>query len=88
MCIFSNAWPPLQEIVVKGLLNSGDKSANSVALHVVKKWVKSNYIAFLQTNGSMFEKYDAEKVKVYTNVNIIQSCTQQCVVHTHTNVKV
>ena len=48
--------------MVNGLVNSGEKSAQVLALNLVRKWVKTNYVAFSQTNGTMFEKYDAEKV--------------------------
>ena len=58
----SNAWPPLQHLVVTGLMKSGEKSSEQLGINLVKKWIKSNYIAFSQTNGTMFEKYDAEKV--------------------------
>ena len=43
-------------------MKNGEKSAELLGINLVKKWIKSNYIAFSQTNGTMFEKYDAEKV--------------------------
>ena len=65
--IFSNAWPPLQEIVVTGLDKSGYKPAQDLALNIVKKWVKNGFIAYKDTieetgNAIYFEKYDVEKV--------------------------
>ena len=65
----SNAWPPLQHLVVSGLIKSGEDSAKLLGLNLVKKWVKINYIAFSQTNGTMFEKYDAEKVNTENTTN-------------------
>ena len=67
VCIFSNAWPPLQEIVVTGLDKSGYKPAQDLALNIVKKWVKNGFIAYKDTiketgNAIYFEKYDVEKV--------------------------
>ena len=65
--IFSNAWPPLQDIVVTGLEKSGYKPAQDLALNIVKKWVKNGFIAYKDTieetgNAIYFEKYDVEKV--------------------------
>ena len=65
--IFSNAWPPLQEMVVTGLEKSGYKPAQDLALNIVKKWVKNGFLAYKDTieeTGSAiyFEKYDVEKV--------------------------
>ena len=45
-------------------MKSGDKYAQLLALNLIKKWVRSNYIGYVQTNGTMFEKYDAEKVRM------------------------
>ena len=60
--IFSNAWPPLQHLAITGLMKSEEKTAQRLALNLIKKWVRSNYLGYIQTNGTMFEKYDAEKV--------------------------
>ena len=45
-------------------MKSGEKSAQNLALNLIKKWVRSNYIGYVQSNGTMFEKYDANKVKL------------------------
>ena len=44
-------------------MKSEEKSAQNLALNLIKKWVRSNYIGYVQSNGTMFEKYDAKKVK-------------------------
>ena len=59
---YSNAWAPLQHFFVNGLMNCGTKSSKALAINLVKKWINTNYVAFTQTNGTMFEKYDAQKV--------------------------
>ena len=46
-------------------MKSGEKSAQNLALNLIKKWVRSNYIGYVQSNGTMFEKYDAKKVKYF-----------------------
>jgi len=60
----SNAWPPLQHLVITGLMKSREKSAQQFALNLISKWLRSNYIGYVQTNGTMFEKYDAKKIGV------------------------
>ena len=52
-------------------MESGEKSAQILALNLIKKWLRSNYIGYIQTNGTMFEKYDAEKVRVKINKLIV-----------------
>ena len=59
----SNAWAPLQELIVTGLENTKDDAAKKLALDLVQKWVKNNYVTFVQSKGKMFEKYDVEQVK-------------------------
>ena len=43
-------------------MNCGTVSSKSLAINLVKKWINTNYVAFTKTNGTMFEKYDAQKV--------------------------
>ena len=43
-------------------MNCGTVSSKSLAINLVKKWITTNYVAFTKTNGTMFEKYDAQKV--------------------------
>lgn len=55
---FPNAWPPLQDIVVRGLQNSKNKAAVTEAEILAKRWINSNMIGYNRTKA-MFEKYDA-----------------------------
>ena len=61
--LFSNAWAPLQELLVTGLENTGDPEASSMALELARKWVKQNWLSYKQSGGAMFEKYDVTKVR-------------------------
>ena len=68
--IFSNAWPPLQEIVVTGLEKSGYPPAKELALNIVKRWVKNGYLAYKETEENsgkpiFFEKYDVDNVSPF-----------------------
>ena len=62
----SNAWPPLQEIIVTGLENTGEAKALEIAKQLVKKWIKNVYVSYEQSQKKMFEKYDVEQVKLKT----------------------
>ncbi|KAF2898534.1 hypothetical protein ILUMI_07644 [Ignelater luminosus] len=55
---FPNAWPPLQDIVVRGLDNLRYKPAQEEAKVLARRWVNANMIGY-QESGEMFEKYDA-----------------------------
>ncbi|XP_050298171.1 trehalase-like [Anthonomus grandis grandis] len=55
---FRNAWPPLQEFVVLGLLQTGNSNATDVAITFGKRWVLANMKGY-DENKIMFEKYDA-----------------------------
>ncbi len=56
---FRNAWPPLQEILVTALENTGDPEGQALALDLVKKWVKNNYMTYMSDDKkAMYEKYD------------------------------
>ena len=61
---FSNAWAPLQEIIVTGLENTGDAKALEVAKDLVSKWVQNVYVSYEQSGQKMFEKYDVEQVSL------------------------
>ena len=60
----SNAWPPLQELLITGLTNTGDPVAEELALELAQKWVRNNWVAYMQTNKTIFEKYDVEQVSL------------------------
>jgi len=53
-----NAWPPLQIIIIQGLIYTNDKDAEDVALELARNWVRANYKGYLDAK-EMFEKYDA-----------------------------
>ncbi|KAF2898532.1 hypothetical protein ILUMI_07642 [Ignelater luminosus] len=56
---FPNAWPPLQDIVVRGFENSGYPLAQEEAKILAERWIKSNMIGY-EEKGVMYEKYHAE----------------------------
>lgn len=55
---FPNAWPPLQDIVVRGLESTNWPEAQFTAAVLAKRWINSNILGYKKT-GAMFEKYDA-----------------------------
>ena len=59
---FPNAWPPEQLFLIQGLRNilalPGDDTADRLALNISQRWINSNYLAWVATNGGMFEKYN------------------------------
>ncbi|XP_020247179.1 probable trehalase [Asparagus officinalis] len=56
---FPNGWPPLQHMIVEGLVRSGSPEARSLAEDIAIRWLKTNYAAF-KKSGTMQEKYDVE----------------------------
>lgn len=52
---FPNAWPPLQIIVIQGLMYTNDRDANNLAFELAQNWIYANYKGFNETN-KMFEK--------------------------------
>jgi alpha,alpha-trehalase len=52
---FPNAWPPLQIIVIQGLIYTNDVDANNLAYELAQNWVYANHKGYLETN-EMFEK--------------------------------
>ena len=88
MKFFSNAWPPLQEIVVTGLEKSGYPPAKELALNIVKRWVKNGYLAYKDTKEKsgkpiFFEKYDVENVSLGLLSTEIRSyfCIKCCIMY-------
>ncbi|CAG9767217.1 unnamed protein product [Ceutorhynchus assimilis] len=59
-----NAWPPLQEFVILGLWNTGNRRAKSIARQSAERWIQANLIGYREETA-MFEKYDATKVGQY-----------------------
>ena len=60
---FPNVWPPLQYMVIKGLLNYGYEED---AKRVAKKYIDTVDLNF-EESGYLWEKYDAVKGKVSVN---------------------
>ena len=52
---FPNAWPPLQIIVIQGLIYTKDRDANNLAYELAKNWVYANHKGYLEAK-EMFEK--------------------------------
>jgi neutral trehalase len=50
-----NAWPPLQIIVIQGLMYTDDTDANNLAYELAEKWVYANHKGYLDTKD-MYEK--------------------------------
>ncbi|CAG9863234.1 unnamed protein product [Phyllotreta striolata] len=59
-----NAWPPLQDLVVRGLRNTGNSEAIKLSKTLATNVVKAYMIGYDKTE-EMFEKYDAVKVGEY-----------------------
>ncbi|CAI5715496.1 unnamed protein product [Peronospora destructor] len=57
----TNAWPPLQDIIVEGLQAAGTEKARALAKRLVETWVKAGFVAWQKT-GLMFEKYSAQQL--------------------------
>ena len=50
-------------MIATGLENTKETEGEQLALDLVQRWVKNNYVAYQQSKGNMFEKYDAETVR-------------------------
>ncbi|TDH73622.1 hypothetical protein CCR75_002089 [Bremia lactucae] len=56
-----NAWPPMQDIVVEGLLAVNSVESYKLACDLLQVWTKTSLAAWKQT-GLMFEKYNASAI--------------------------
>ncbi|KAF4317525.1 hypothetical protein JM18_007139 [Phytophthora kernoviae] len=56
-----NAWPPLQDIIIEGLLAAGTPKSRLLAKRLIQTWVKAGLVAWQET-GLMFEKYNAQQL--------------------------
>uniref|UniRef100_A0A1B6FTE3 Trehalase n=1 Tax=Cuerna arida TaxID=1464854 RepID=A0A1B6FTE3_9HEMI len=56
---FPNAWPPLQSILIEGLVRLQTPAATQTARLYAERWLRSNYKGYMIFN-KMFEKYDVE----------------------------
>lgn len=55
---FPNAWPPLQHMIIEGLLFSDSDEGKRLATTIAQRWIQTNFVVFNET-GHMLEKYDA-----------------------------
>jgi len=53
-----NAWPPLQLLLIEGLIATGLNDARLTAETLEKDWLATNYKAY-NSSGYMYEKYNA-----------------------------
>ena len=55
-----NAWPPLQQMLIDGLLSCGVESAKALGTELASRWLKSGLLGW-RKSGYMHEKYDATR---------------------------
>lgn len=55
---YPNAWPPLVDVFIRGLRNSGNSDAVEWSKTFAQRWIEANIKGYNNT-GEMFEKYDA-----------------------------
>ncbi|KAL7670239.1 hypothetical protein ACOME3_005178 [Neoechinorhynchus agilis] len=53
-----NAWAPLQDIIIQGLINAKRGNSTGLAFHLLERWIANNYQTFKSTSN-MYEKYSA-----------------------------
>ena len=58
-----NAWSPLQEMIIEGLMRANTTRADAIAGTLARGWLQSNYKAW-QPQKAMYEKYDARSCGV------------------------
>ncbi|KAK6469129.1 trehalase [Huso huso] len=54
---YPNAWPPLQLMIIEGLMKLSSEKAEKVTFDLAQKWIRTNWAAY-QRDKAMFEKYD------------------------------
>ncbi|XP_041090784.1 trehalase [Polyodon spathula] len=54
---YPNAWPPLQLMIIEGLMKLSSEKAEQVTFDLAQKWIRTNWAAY-QRDKAMFEKYD------------------------------
>ena len=55
-----NAWPPLQQMVVEGLVQCGLPEGKALGSELARRWLTSNLLGWSR-DGVMHEKYDATR---------------------------
>ncbi|KAK6468014.1 trehalase [Huso huso] len=54
---YPNAWPPLQLMIIEGLMKLSSEKAEQVTFDLAQKWIRTNWAAY-QRDKAMFEKYN------------------------------
>ncbi|KAL7400533.1 hypothetical protein ABVT39_013484 [Epinephelus coioides] len=54
---YPNAWPPLQHMLIDGLLKLPSEDAQQLAFDLAQRWIRTNWLAYMKYDA-MFEKYD------------------------------
>ncbi|RXM91249.1 Trehalase [Acipenser ruthenus] len=52
---YPNAWPPLQLMIIEGLMKLSSEKAEQVTFDLAQKWIRTNWAAY-QRDKAMFEK--------------------------------
>ncbi|KAF3777237.1 putative trehalase [Nymphaea thermarum] len=55
-----NGWPPMQHLIVEGLVKSNSDEAKILAKDIALRWLRINYDGYKQS-GKMHEKYNVEE---------------------------
>ncbi|XP_031478061.1 probable trehalase [Nymphaea colorata] len=55
-----NGWPPMQHLIVEGLVKSNSDEAKTLAKDIALRWLQINYDGYKQS-GKMHEKYNVEE---------------------------
>ena len=60
---FPNGWPPLQQLMIVALENTGHARAKDLAFKLARKWILNNFEAFTESwPNAMFEKVRVHRV--------------------------
>ncbi|XP_033487217.1 trehalase [Epinephelus lanceolatus] len=54
---YANAWPPLQHMLIDGLLKLPSEDAQQLAFDLAQRWIRTKWLAYMKYDA-MFEKYD------------------------------
>jgi len=58
---FPNVWPPMQHMLIEGLMNLNEENSTTMAHDWAARWTRSNFIAY-QDSRVMYEKYIATEL--------------------------
>lgn len=54
---FPNAWPPLQHVLIEGLLNMGSEESLAIARDMAVRWLYTGLVAFRRTGTYTRRRY-------------------------------